>query len=176
MLNVFYTQLMDVRRIFLICGLASLMATQALAQGEGHWEAYKPRTLQWIIDTHREEINELNSKKKAVFLTGDSFPSQVRLVYLGKLRPLPVEDGVLLDSWRKMLKEQAPSEDEFSTEVLFKEGAAERWIVVQKPLLDPLSVEVKNGQTVSGYVIWIGAIKVGKQWKWLFAMNRFDPQ
>ena len=54
---------------------------------------------------------------------------------------------MLLDFWRKMLKEQAPSADEFATEVLFKEGSAEHWIVVQKPLLDPLSKEVRTGQT-----------------------------
>jgi hypothetical protein len=99
----------------------------------------------------------------------------VRLVYSGKTRPLPAEHGVLLDFWRKMLKDQAPSADEFATEVLFKEGTAERWIVVQKPLLDPLS-KVKDGQTVNSYVIWIGAIKAGEHWEWLFAMNGFDPR
>jgi hypothetical protein len=88
---------------------------------------------------HGEDIKRLNSEKKPVLLTGDSFPSQVKLVYSGKTRPLPAEHGVLLDFWRKMFKDQAPSPDEFATEVLFKEGAAERWIAVQKPLLDPLS-------------------------------------
>jgi hypothetical protein len=165
---------MKVCSIFLVCALVSSAATYAQRQSEGHWEAYEPRTLQWIIETHRNDIKQLNSKKKAVLLTGNSFQSQVTLVYSGKSRPLPVEDGVLLDFWRKMLKEQAPSAEEFATEVLFKEGTAERWIVVQRPLLDPLSKEVKNGQTVNGYVIWIGAIKVGKEWDWLFAMNGFD--
>jgi hypothetical protein len=174
--DVFYTRLMKVRSIFLICVLASPAATYAQRQSESHWAAYQPRTLQWIIDMHHEEIKQLNSKKKAVLLTGNSFQSQVRLVYSGESRPLSVEEGVLLDSWRKMLKDQAPSAEEFATAVLFKEGTTERWIVVQKPLLEPLSREVKNGQTVNGYVIWIGAIKVGKQWKWLFAMNGFDPQ
>lgn len=167
---------MKYRSILLICALASLTATYAQGQSDGHWEAYEPRTLQWIIDTHHEDIERLNSKKKAVLLTGNSFQSQVKLVYSGKSRAVPVEDGVLLDSWRKMLKDQAPSPEEFTTEVLFKEGSAERWIVVQKPLVDPLFKEVKSGQTVCSYVIWIGAIKVGKQWEWLFAMNGFAAQ
>jgi hypothetical protein len=167
---------MKVCSIFLVCALASSTATYAQSQAEGHWEAYEPRTLQWITDTHREEIKQLNSKKKAVLLTEDSFPSKVTLVYSGESRPLPVEDGVLLDFWRKMMKDQAPLADEFATEVLFKEGTAERWIVVQKPLLDPPSKEVKNGRTVNGYISGIGAIKVGKQWEWLFAMNGFDVQ
>ena len=167
---------MKVRWAVLICALAFPASTYAQAQSDGHWDAYKPRTLQSIIDTHGEDIKRLNSEKKAVLLTGDSFQSQVKLVYSRKTRPLPAEHGVLLDFWRKMLKDQAPSADEFATEVLFKEGAAERWIVVQKPLLDPLSKEVKNGQTVNSYVIWIGAIRAGEHWEWLFAMNGFDSR
>ena len=174
--SILYTRFMKVRWALLICALALPASTYTQAQSESHWGAYKPRTLQSIIDTHGEDIKRLDSEKKAVFLTGDSFQSQVKLVYSGKTRPLPVEHGVLLDFWRKMLRDQAPSADEFATEVLFKEGAAERWIVVQKPLLDPLSKEVKNGQTVNGYVIWIGAIRVGEHREWLFAMNGFDPQ
>jgi hypothetical protein len=166
---------MKVRSVFLFCVLASSAVTYAQHQSEGHWEDYAPRTLQWIVDTHREESKRLDSKKKAVLLTGDSFQSRVSLVYSGESRPLPVEDAVLLDFWRKMLKEQAPLAEEFATEVLFKEGSTERWIVVQKPLLDPLSKEVRSGQTVTGYVIWVGAIKAGKRWEWLFAMNGFDP-
>jgi hypothetical protein len=173
--RVFYTPFMKVRWAVLACALAFPASNYAQARNDCQWEAYKPRTLQSIIDLHRGDIKRLNSKR-AVLLTGDSFQSQAKLVYSGKTRPLQAEHGVLMDFWRKMLKDQAPSADEFATEVLFKEGASERWIVVQKPLLDPLFKEVKNGQTINSYVIWIGAIRVGEHWEWLFAMNRFDPQ
>jgi hypothetical protein len=167
---------MKVLSAVLISALALRASTYTQSPSESHWDAYKPRTLQSIIDMHSEDIKHLNSEKKAVLLTGDSFQSQVKLVYSGKTRPLPAEHSVLLNFWTKMLKDQAPSVNEFATEVLFKEGAAERWIAVQKPLLDPLSKEVKNGQIVKSYVIWIGAIRVGERWEWLFAMNGFDPQ
>jgi hypothetical protein len=70
---------MKVRWAVLICALAFPASTYAQAQSESHWDAYKPRTLQSIIDTHGEDIKRLNSEKKAVLLTGDSFQSQVKL-------------------------------------------------------------------------------------------------
>jgi hypothetical protein len=37
-------------------------------------------------------------------------------------------------------------------------------MAVQQPLLDALPKEVKKGQAVNAYVIWIGAINVGSRW------------
>ena len=45
---------------------------------------------------------------------------------------------------------------------------------MQKPLLDALPKELSRGQALDAYVMWIGAIKVGKRWEWLFAMNEFE--
>lgn len=164
------------RVVLFVCVSAVLPTTCAWAQGEDHWENYQLRTLQSIVEMHRDDIENLNSKKKAVLLTGDSFQSQVELVYLGESRPLPARKGVLLGFWRKMLKEEAPPPDVFSTEFLFREGNEERWIAVQTPLVDVLPKEVRKGQSVNAYVIWIGAIKDGKHWEWMFAMNGFVAQ
>jgi len=165
---------MKMRFVLLIFVIAFGAIAPMWGQSEDHWDRYQCRTLQSIIDLHRDDVQALNSKKKAILLTGDSFPSQVKLVYLGESRPLPAKKGVLLDFWRKMLKEQAPPAEVFATEVLFKEGADEHRIAVQQPLLDALPKELKKGQAVNAYLIWMGAIKVGNRWEWLFAMNRFD--
>jgi hypothetical protein len=158
----------------MICIFALLAGASAWNQSEDHLEGYKCRTLQSIIDMHRGDIRSLNSKKKAMLLTGDSFPSQVALIYLGQSRAIPAPKDVLVDYWRKMFKEDAPPPDAFTTEALFKEGDKEHWIAIQKSLVDVLAKEVKKGQTLKAYVIWVGAIKAGKQWEWLFAMNGFD--
>jgi hypothetical protein len=140
---------------------------------ENHWARYEPRTLQSIIDTHQDFTKKLDSDKKAMLLTGDNFPSQVKLTYLGDTRPLPAEQKELLDGWRKAFKKDV-LEDVFTTQVRFSEGSREYWILVQKPLLVALPKEVPKGQPLITYMMWIGAIKVGKHWEWLFAMNEFD--
>jgi hypothetical protein len=165
---------MSIRSLLMICIFGALTGVPALSQSEDHWEEYKCRTLQSIIDMHHSDIRSLNSKKKAMLLTGDSFRSQVELIYLGQSRAIPAPVNVLVDYWRKMFKEDAPAPDAFTTEALFKEGNKEHWIAIQEPLVHVVAKEVKEGQTVKAYVIWVGAIKAGKQWEWLFAMNRFD--
>jgi hypothetical protein len=157
--------------------LAPVIAiTSIVAPTEDQWEKYQRRTLQSIIDSHHDDIERLNSDKKALLLTGDSFPSQTELIYLGESRPLPHVQSVLFDFWRKMHKDQAPAPDEFPSEMLFREGTERRWIAVQKPLIEPLTKEVQKGQQLNAYVIWIGATMKGENWEWLFAMNRFQAQ
>jgi hypothetical protein len=111
-----------------------------------------------------------------MLLTGDSFQSTVEVVYMGKSRPIDAKERVLLESWRKMFKEQPPPSDAFLTEGLFKEGSKEHWIAIQKPLVDSLRNEVKTGQAVDAYLIWIGTIKIDERWRWLFAMNGFQAR
>lgn len=146
-------------------------------QEKNHWQDYQPRTLQSIIEMHREDIADLDrtAKDKAMLLTCDNFPSQTVLYYKGKSRPLPADKEKLLQAWREMLKGQGSPPDEFQTEVLFREGRQNCWIALQKSLLDALSKEVKSGETLRAYVVWVGAIRAGKQWRWLFAMNGFTP-
>jgi hypothetical protein len=109
-----------------------------------------------------------------MLLTGNSFPSKVRRTNLVDSRPLSAEEKVLLDSYRKSFKDSTPPEDAFTTLVRFEEDSHEYWILVQKPLLDALPQELSRGQALDAYVMWIGAIKVGKRWEWLFAMNEFE--
>jgi hypothetical protein len=141
---------------------------------QNHWDQYELRTLQSIIDAHQEFARNLNSSKKAMLLTGDNFPSRVRLTYLVDSRPLPAEQKVLLDTYRKSMGDNAPPEDAFTTQFRFEEGSHEYWILVQKPLLDALPKELSRGQALDAFVIWVGAIKVEKHWVWLFAMNEFE--
>jgi hypothetical protein len=153
-----------------------LFSTSIRAQNnENHWNEYQPRTLESIIQIHDQDIHDLDSdsKKKAMLLTGDSFPSRTVLVYTGKFRPLPADKQKLLSAWRLMLKSAAPPDDEFKTEVLFREGKKNHWIAVQNVLLKALPDEVKPGKSVTGYIVWIGAIRSRKDWQWLFAMNDF---
>ena len=159
----------------LIIVISFLIATNVWSQDkQNHWDQYEPRTLRSIIDTNQEFAKKLNSNKKAMLLTGDNFPSQVRLTYLVDSRALPTEQKVLLDAWRKASRDIAPPEDVFTTQVRFEEDSREYWILVQKPLLDALPKELSRGQALDAYVMWIGAIKVGKRWEWLFAMNEFE--
>jgi hypothetical protein len=165
---------MPKRYSFVISSVVLFASVFTFGQNKDHWEDYEPRTLQSIIEMHRGNIVDLNSRKKAILLTGDSFPSKVELVYAGESRPVSKPDKMLLSFWRKMLGNNAPPEDAFPKEFLFGEGSEKYWIVAQKPLIDALPKELKVGNVLTAYIVWIGAIKVDEQWEWLFAMNEFE--
>jgi hypothetical protein len=85
----------------------------------------------------------------------------------------------LLRKWEKMMKRPVSVVELFQTEVLFREGNKEYWLPVQKPLIDALKKEVKFGQAINAYVIFMGGAKLGgakleNRWEWLFAMNEFN--
>jgi hypothetical protein len=163
---------MKTRLIFLICIFAFALATCAWTRSTNQWEEYQPRTLQSIIDMHHDALED--SSENELFLSSDSFPSKVKLVYLAESRPLPANKRKLLIAWAKSYQ-QPKAPEVFATEALFKEGANEHWIAVQKPLLDALPKEVRKGQEINAYVIFMGGIKkAGEQKEWLFAMNEFD--
>jgi hypothetical protein len=171
-----YTLAMRIRFILLTGVIAVALAMRASSQNENRWEDYKPRTLQSIITMHRANIAELNSEKSPLLLSGESFPSQVKLIYLADSRPILAKKKFLLEDWKKMLRDQVPPNtvELFPVEILFREGSHEHWIAVQTPLLEFLPKEVKRGQVINAYVVWMGAIKVDNHWEWLFAMNDFD--
>jgi len=79
-----------------------------------------------------------------------------------------------LRKWEKMMKRPVSVVELFQTEVLFREGNKEYWLPVQKPLIDALKKEVKLGQAINAYVIFMGGAKLENRWEWLFAMNEFD--
>ena len=116
-----------------------------------------------------------DSTKIEFYICADPFPSKIKLVYLAKSRPLSADKKKLITYWLRSKSLPETKVDLFLTEVLFREGADEHWIAVQKPLLADLPKEVKRGQSFDGYVIFMGTIKkVGEQREWLFAMNEFD--
>jgi len=139
--------------------LALSLLTSAFCQDEDRWKKYEPRTLDSIVKINRPLTEGVDSKKAALLLSADSFTSQVRLVYLGKSRPLSDEDKKLLVAWQKALRDTIPPNivKLFPTEHLFKEGSETYWIAIQKPLLNTLSKEVREGQAVNTYIIFVGA-------------------
>jgi hypothetical protein len=82
---------------------------------------------------------------------------------------LPAKKMLLLEEWRMMWKGrplEAPP-DTFETEAQFKEGTEEYWNAVQQPLLDNNPSELRKGEVMNGYVVVIGAFRVGRRWEWL---------
>jgi hypothetical protein len=168
------------KRTMLFLLLLALPAASSLSQqgDQSKWDKYQPRTIRSVMDANQASLAEFDSdtgdNNKKMVLSANSFPSRVTLIFTGKSRPLQGKRVELLENWKKMLKITDDLAGVFSTEMLFRESDKEYWIAVQKPLLDPLPKEVFIGKPFTAYIVWMGAIKDGDHWEWLFAMNEFD--
>lgn len=64
--------------------------------------------------------------------------------------------------------------DLFETELLFKENGVEYWLPVQKQVIPYFAQELKKGDQVTLFLIWIGAYKNAGSWDWVFLVNEFE--
>jgi hypothetical protein len=166
------------RTAVLLLTLAALHS-EALGQ-RSSWDRYRIRSVQSVIDQHAENITLLDKNapppKDAFLVTGDNFPTRTSLKYLGKVRAISGKRKELLVNVGKSFPTVFfPSIlVAFDTEALFEEKGAKRWIAVQTRILQGLKDDVKRGEEIRAYVIWLGAVRDGKKWEWLFAMNKFE--
>lgn len=159
--------------ILIACVLIlALFATICSAQDQ--WDKYQPRTLKELIDLNKEFLAGTDSKVH--FLFGDSFPSRVKVVYTGKSRALTKERIEVIDGWSKSRKVPKEIVDLFEKEVLFVENSVEHWLPVQKQVLAYFEEELKPGQKVELFVMWIGARKEQDKVDWVFVVNEFQAE
>ena len=135
---------------------------------EGTWDAYVPRTLSEVISQH-----ESDAARSDNYFTSDNLPSRVKVIFLGRRRPLPRERGAFLDKYFKTVN-QPDFRKLFKTEVLVKERDKEHWLPIQTDLIPSFMEEVKSGAQVEVLVTWLGAVRVGGKLEWIFTINEFQ--
>ena len=109
------------------------------------WSEYRPGRL-----------GEFTARVPADAIVLDSVRIRVRLEYSGEFRPLSSEAGRHLSIWAgAMGVPNAPGA--FAREVKVVEGGSEYWLPVQDILVEPMQAELKPGDEMEAFVVFIGA-------------------
>ena len=135
------------------------------------WDAYVPRTLQAVIDANQARV----TAEAPHFLAADPYPTKARLVYDGRLQPIPAERYAFLAEYMGTIKGHADWARTFTTEILCREGEARYWIPIQGPLVPRMGKEVAPGDALDVYVTLVGARRKGSEVDWVFTINEFLP-
>lgn len=135
------------------------------------YERYVPRTLREIISSHSDPKT---LGKSNMLLTGDTFPSRVRVTYTGSSRKLPPARKQHLDMLVVSFNVAPTLVAKYETELLFMEGSDEHWLPVQKDLIPFFEKELTKGEEVILYAEWVGARKIDDKWEWVFIVNEFQ--
>jgi hypothetical protein len=137
------------------------------------YERYRPRTLSEIIREHSDP-EVLQKNEGSMILTGDTFPSKVRVIYTGESRKISPAKKQHLDMLVKSFNVDQKVIDRYGTELLFKEGEDEHWLPVQADLHAFFQKELNKGEEVILYAEWVGAKKAGGKWEWVFIVQEFQ--
>lgn len=145
--------------------LLALAATAAIAK----WDAYVPRTLRSVIEANQGKL----TGETAQFFTADGSPTRARVVYDGRLQPIPPLRLAFLAQYMGTVKGHAEWARTFTTEILCREGDAKYWLPIQGPLVPRIGKEIAPGDPLDIYVTLVGANKKGSEIDWVFTINEF---
>ena len=124
----------------ILFGLSLMLFAGTCMGQEENWDAYQPRTLKQIIDLHKHLITD---NQLTFLFTGDHFPSLVKVVYTGKMRPVNPDNTVVISEWAKVSKVDKNIVGLFEKEILFTENSVEYWLPVQSQLIPYFEKELR---------------------------------
>lgn len=124
----------------------------ALGQSDDTLARYKPGKLSSVVRAHTETDPE--SEKSGVEIGSD--PVRATVTYTGQSRPTPLAERRFITSY--VFQDGTPEgRSGFATEMLFREGKATFWLLVQDGLLARFKRELRRGDRVELYAVWVGA-------------------
>jgi len=152
---------------------ALLTLPAALAETQDDWARYQSRTLSQIIKQHSKAVVDEKARIH-LFFTADVFPSKVNVTYTGEVRTISSIRKEFIAAWAKTRTVHEEVVALFDEELLFKEGKTEYWLPVQRQVIPYFKEELKPGDSVELYLIWIGARRQFGVTDWIFLVNEFQ--
>jgi hypothetical protein len=152
--------------------------SSAFAQGFP-WNDFEPRALRELVKTNEQEeadnVKRFPDQNQFVF-RGTTLPSVVRLTYTGESRPLNSEQKKFIETWGRDYYRNRGFVNLYGAEFLFKEGAEEYWLPVQKDVAKYFDSELNKGELVDLYLISPGGLRGANKGKtaWIFLVEQFQ--
>lgn len=160
----------------------TLFVGQTFAQSSS-WDLYEPRTLKEITNTiaakslkNPDVLIRDDKKDVSIILSYNSFQSRVKASYTGTSRKVSDQRKEVISLWLKTLGKPKEILYLFENEYLFTEDKVEYWLPVQKQVASYFTKELKNSDTVSLFIVWLGARKDAKSVDYVFLTNEFEAE
>ena len=167
---------MRLSTVLLFLGLLIAVPARAI-RGQSHWDAYKPGTITAVMNQHDSIVpGDSADGRTSVMVSGDDFPTLARVIYRGESRPLDARRALVMREWSLAFLRDTSMLNDFHREYLFQEGKRALWLPVQDTVASFFSRELRPGQAVRLYVIFLGARREPKEIFWAFAVNEFKAE
>jgi hypothetical protein len=173
-----------IKLIFVSCLLLSLLAsacanTQISPYGmktgkDANWERYRPSDLQLVIDEHSKYFDDSPKVQLSINALASANPYRVKVSYMDDHRKISDGKKQLISAWGKSTQIEEIFIRMFEQEIIFKYGSKIFWFPIQSALIPDFKMELKKGDEVNLYVMFIGTFWEGNQIQWVFIVNDFE--
>ena len=158
-----------------ILGAISLGGSTQVAWAQTMWDRYQPGTLSAITQAHDSTIRaDAAGKNPSFHFSGDQFPTKARVIYKGESRAVDSMRLEVVRRWGTAFRRDSSIANDFHREYLFQEGRELLWLPVQDTVASFFARELKPGQPVTLYVMWLGAYYREGTIEWAFIVNEFS--
>ncbi len=142
------------------------------------WEYYRRRGLTEVITQQRDVVLRTFTEElgQRVFLGGSSFPSHPNIEYLDSARVTSARRLELIRLWIKTYEIPDEVPEDYTTELLFREEGLKLWLPVRKKVIEELESAAAPGDTLTLYVVWVGALRARTDIEWVFLVYGYQPE
>ena len=171
---------MKVKLTLIVLALAVSCASVFTVRAQDFpWKDFERRTLKEIATLNETEDVEDRKRlpdQNRLIARGKILPSVVRATYTGKSRPIDEKRRKFIELWAGSYFSQSPGyAANYESEFLFKEGADEYWLPVQKQVASHFPKELQQDDAIDLYLIRPGGISdKGKPTDWIFLVEEFQ--
>lgn len=141
------------------------------------WKEFERRSLKEIVAINESEDVEDRKRvpsQNRMIMRGKILSSVVRVTYVGESRPIGAERKKFIELWAGSYFSGTPGyASHYESESLFKEGADEYWLPVQKQVASYFPKELQKGDTVDLYLIRPGGLSTKEKTDWVFLVEEF---
>ncbi len=152
----------------------AISQSSVLAQGFPY-HLYEPRTLSELVDGNSNSKQVEGSVN--LLISAKPFYSAVRLEYAGQSRKISTAKLGLFKLWIEGLNIKANRNADpmslIDKEFLFTECGKDYWIPVQTPAANDFPKDLKKGDKMTLYLMFIGGIGDKDKWDIVFFTNSF---
>jgi len=107
---------------------------------------------------------------------GDTYPSQVNMIFTGEFRDVGEMKLLAITIWLSTFAPQLSDDQRkelFSTEGKFIEDGVDYWLPVQSQLIPYMQDELTINDEVTLLLVWAGMTYFADQYEWIFLVNNF---
>lgn len=166
-------------RVFsLLAAATGQLAGPRPLSGQVPWEYYQRRSLADVTAQQRHVVLRTFTEElgQRVFLGGSSFPSLPNIQYLDSTRATSGRRLELIRLWIKTYEIPDEVPTDYTTELLFREDGLELWLPVRNAVIEELESATAPGDTLTLYVVWVGALRAGTDIEWVFLVYGYQPE